>query len=140
MCYLRRADGCLSAGGRSGVFTRHDDDLLQRLVSRLLARSRQSRDLGRSRHHDHRWLRAHGNRCSLSVGLYGRLCASQLLPDLFDLLNLYGELRADLLDVFHLRSRVFDLFDVCRKLRPDLLNLHCWLCADMLDLCRAGHR
>ena len=77
----------------------------------------------------------HGNRCSLSAGLYGRLCAGQLLPDLFDLLNLYGELLADLLDVFHLRSRVFDLFDVCRKLRPNLLNVHCGLCRPTCSTC-----
>jgi hypothetical protein len=42
--------------------------------------------------------------------------------------------------VFHLRARVFDLLDMCRELRSDMLNLHCWLCTDLLDLWLAGNR
>ena len=139
---LRRPDGGLSAGGRSGVYARDDNDLCQRVVSGLLARSRQSRCLGRSRYYDDRWLRAHGNLCSLSAG-DGWLRAGQFLSDMFDLLNLFRELRADVFDVrSELRSRLLNLL---RKLRADLLNLfgelcsdllhlHCQLCSDVLDL------
>jgi hypothetical protein len=75
------------------------------MVSRLLARSRQSCSLGRSRHYDHRWFRAHDNCCRFHTG--------QLLSDMFDLLKLCRELRADLFDVHsELRSDMQHVLDL----------------------------
>ena len=156
MCHLRRAVGRLStrhvsSGLRAGdlpsrvcpspssVF-----QLLQRLVSRLLARSRESLSLGRAGDDD-RLLSADLHYCCLCTRLHCRLCSCDLrrvlstdlhrrlrtgqhlldlcrsdMPNLFDLLKLRRELRADL----------WHLFDMHRELRSNLQHL--------LDLCDAG--
>src|SRR5262249_2390871 len=102
-----------------------NNDLLQRMVSGLLAWPCESRGLGRSRYHNHSWLRSHDDLCRLSAR-DSRLRAGQLLPDLFNMLDLHGELRSGLPDVF--------LLLYMRKLRtvlPDMFNLHGCLRADL---------
>jgi hypothetical protein len=137
MRHLWCADGGVSTRCRSDFFAGRGSDRLQRLVSRLLAGSRQSRDLGRAdddgcvRARDlHRGLRAGDHLCGLlSTGLYRRLRTR-----LQHLLDMCG---ASVSDLFHLLDLQCEL---CTGLQH-LLDLHRQLCTGvqhLLDLCDAG--
>jgi hypothetical protein len=130
MSDLRRAGGWLSTGSRSNIYAR-DDDSVQWMVSRLLARPCQPRFLGRTGDDYHSRLRADRNFCIISTYVHCGFCAGELVPDLLNLFRLYSQLRPGLSDVLR-------LLHMC-KLRTYMFDMHGRLRSDLLDMCLAGY-